>query len=110
MWTVLFLSSVYFPRFLADIGVPSDSMGRILTMAPSLLEQNHEDLCTRVAYLVSKRFAAEQVAQIVSDAPRWLCFAVKGVDSRLGYFQKAFGLTGMYQIFIYHFEVFSHLK
>jgi hypothetical protein len=68
----------------------------ILTSAPGLLEQNHEDLRARVAYLVSKRFAAEQIAHIVSMAPRWLCFAVKGIDGRLGYFQKAFNLSGRY--------------
>jgi hypothetical protein len=49
-----------------------------------------------VAYLISKRFAAEQIAHIVTHAPRWLCFAVKGIDGRLGYFQKTFGLTGIF--------------
>jgi hypothetical protein len=88
---MLFCSS----RFLADIGVPADSIGDVLTRAPSLLEQDHEDLKTRLAYLISKRFAAEQIAHIVTQAPRWLCFAVKGIDGRLGYFQKTFGLTGI---------------
>jgi mTERF domain-containing protein len=70
----------------------------VLTRAPALLEQDHEDLKTRVAYLISKRFAAEQIAHIVTHAPRWLCFAVKGIDGRLGYFQKTFGLTGIFSL------------
>jgi mTERF domain-containing protein len=61
-----------------------------------LMEQQLQDLRTRVAYLVSKRFAAEDIAQIVTSAPAWLCFAVKGIDARLGYFQKAFHLSGLY--------------
>jgi hypothetical protein len=81
---------------LADIGVDPELIGNMLTQAPDLLEQNHEDLRARVAYLVSKRFAAEQISHIVSAAPRWLCFVVKGIDGRLGFFQKAFNLSGQY--------------
>jgi hypothetical protein len=70
------------------------------------LEQDHEDLKTRVAYLISKRFAAEQIAHIVTQAPRWLCFAVKGIDGRLGYFQKTFGLTGVFSLILVLFVFF----
>jgi hypothetical protein len=106
----LFICSYCSSRFLADIGVPAESIGAVLTRAPSLLEQDHEDLKTRVAYLISKRFAAEQIAHIVTHAPRWLCYAVKGIDGRLGYFQKTFGLTGIFSLILVLFVFFSYLS
>ena len=81
-------------NFLLDIGVNIDSVGRILTFAPGLLEERPEDLKARVAYLVSKNFTAEEISTIVTASPAWLLFSVRGVDARLGFLQKTFGLQG----------------
>eukprot|EP00088_Acartia_fossae_P032459 TRINITY_DN3322_c0_g1_i2.p1 TRINITY_DN3322_c0_g1~~TRINITY_DN3322_c0_g1_i2.p1 ORF type:complete len:417 (+),score=68.54 TRINITY_DN3322_c0_g1_i2:308-1558(+) len=80
-------------KFLSDIGIPDDLQGDVLTRNPAILEQTIEDMETRVAYLVSKKFSKDDIALIAFDSG-WLTFSVKGVDSRLGFMQKTFGLTG----------------
>ena len=80
--------------FLMDIGVSLDNIGRILTFAPNLLEERQEDLKARLAYLVSKNFSSKEITTIVTSAPAWLLFSVRGVDARLGFLQKTFGLLG----------------
>jgi len=79
---------------LSDLGVPHDEIGSVLTRCPALLETSIEDLETRVLYLVSKQFTRENIVQIVTKNSRWLTFSVKGIDSRLGFMQKMFSLTG----------------
>jgi len=81
-------------RFLADVGVSPDQIGNILTRSPTLLEETEQDLKTRVAYLVSKKFSMNDIAHIISDSPRWLCFNVRSIDARLGFFQKTFDFSG----------------
>ena len=68
--------------------------GRILTFAPNLLEERPEDLKARLAYLVSKNFTTQEIVSILTSSPAWLLFSVRGVDARLGFFQKTFGLLG----------------
>jgi len=81
-------------RFLADLGVEHDQIGKILSHSPGILEETEQDLKTRVAYLVSKKFKMPEIAHIVSTAPRWLCFSVRSIDARLGFFQKTFDFVG----------------
>jgi len=81
-------------RFLADIGVPHDLLGHVLTVNPLLIEEEIGVLKTRVAYLASKKFTAKQIAGIVGECPAWLSFPVKSIDQRLGFFQKGFKLSG----------------
>merc|ERR1719445_701013 len=80
--------------FLTDIGVTIDNIGRILTQCPRICEEREEDLKARVAYLVSKNFTKAEIALIVTKSPRWLSFSVRGIDARLGFFQKTFGFLG----------------
>ena len=40
-----------------------------------------------MAYLTSKGFSEDRVAEIVRGAPNWLEFSVEDVDARLGFFQ-----------------------
>jgi len=81
-------------RFLADVGVPHNLIGHVLSENPLLVEQEIDDLKTRVAYLASKKFTKKEIAGIVGDSPTWLGFPVKIIDSRLGFFQKSFELNG----------------
>jgi len=81
-------------QFFNDIGVSLDSIGRILTFAPNLLEERHEDLKARLAYLVSKSFTNKEIVSLLTSSPGWLLFSVRGVDARLGFFQKTLGLLG----------------
>ena len=69
-------------------------VGKVLTFAPELVEERPEDLRARVAYLASKNFSRDEISSIVTQAPRWLLFSVRGIDARLGFFQKTFGFLG----------------
>jgi len=80
--------------FLTDIGVTIDNIGRILTYCPRICEEVEEDLKARVAYLLSKEFTPDEIATVVSSSPSWLTFSVRGIDARLGFFQKTFGFLG----------------
>ena len=40
-----------------------------------------------MAYLTSKGFSGDRVAEIVRGAPNWLEFSVEDVDAKLGFFQ-----------------------
>jgi len=81
-------------RFLADVGVEHDDIGKVLTYCPGILEETEIDLKTRIAYLVSKKFTKAEICHIVSSAPTWLCFNVRSIDARLGFFQKTFDFIG----------------
>jgi len=81
-------------RFLADLGIPHDLIGNVLTRNALLIEQEIADLKTRVAYLASKKFPVESISSIVIQSAVWLNFSVKIIDSRLGFFQKSFKLSG----------------
>jgi len=81
-------------RFLADVGVDPDMIGDILGGNPGLMEEELEDLHTRVNYLTSKLFTRQEIAQLICRSPKWLSFSVAIIDARLGFFQKTFGLEG----------------
>jgi len=81
-------------RFLADVGVDPDLIGDILGGNPGLMEEELEDLHTRVNYLTSKMFTRQEIALLICGSPKWLSFPVAIIDARLGFFQKTFGLEG----------------
>jgi len=81
-------------RFLADVGVDPDLIGDILGGNPGILEEELEDLHTRVAYLTSKMFTRQEIVLLICGSPKWLSFPVAIIDARLGFFQKTFGLEG----------------
>lgn len=81
-------------RFLADMGVPHDRIGVVLTKNPLLLEEEEQDLRARISYLRSKNFSDLEIAIMITDAPMWLSYPVKIIDARLGFFQKTFDLEG----------------
>jgi len=81
-------------RFLADVGVDPDMIGDILGGNPGLMEEELEDLHTRVNYLTSKMFTRQEISLLICGSPKWLSFPVAIIDARLGFFQKTFGLEG----------------
>lgn len=81
-------------RFLHDLGVPSDELGRFITINPWIFKEDLDDLQVRVNYLQSKKFSADMITRIVQKNPRWLVFSTGEIDQRLGHFQKTFKLTG----------------
>ena len=93
-WEILFRFVCIFHRFLADLGVEHDNIGKILSHGPEILEETEVNLKTRVAYLVSKKFTMDEIAHIVSHSPSWLCYSVRSIDARLGFFQKTFDFVG----------------
>jgi len=53
-----------------------------------------DDLDTRINYLESKNFTTPMIQRIISTNPYWLNFKTRGIDYRLGHFQKDFKLNG----------------
>merc|ERR1711915_217255 len=58
------------------------------------MEARQEDLTARVRYLLSKKFTMKEISEIIVLSPGWLLFSVEGIDSRLGFLQKTFKLSG----------------
>jgi len=83
-----------FIRLLVDVGVPLQSIAEILTYNPELLEEETANLQSRLNYLATKGFTAEEISEMISGAPLWLSYPVNLIDARLGFFQKTFELTG----------------
>lgn len=81
-------------RFLSDIGLPTDALGKFLTKNPLIFKESLDDLTTRVNYLESKMFKPTEIGRIVEKNPFWLMFSTQRIDGRLGYFQRTFDLSG----------------
>jgi len=81
-------------RFLADVGVKHEDICEILTLCPRILEETEDDLRTRIAYLVSKKFTRDEISHIITSSSTWLAFPVRSIDARLGFFQKSLGFLG----------------
>ncbi|XP_062987051.1 transcription termination factor 3, mitochondrial [Elgaria multicarinata webbii] len=79
--------------FLKDVGVEDKQLGAFLTKNPYILIEDLENLETRIAYLISKKFSKEAIARMVLGAPYLLLFSVERLDNRLGFFQKEVGLN-----------------
>ncbi|XP_058030411.1 transcription termination factor 3, mitochondrial isoform X2 [Ahaetulla prasina] len=79
--------------FLNDIGLEDTQFGTFLTKNPYILNEEVEDLKTRVNYLISKKFPKEAVTQMVLRAPDLLLLSVENLDDRLGFFQNVLGLN-----------------
>jgi len=81
-------------RFLVDHGVQPSNLGHLLTENPDLFRVDLSDMKVRVEYLSWRKFSANSIAAILNSCPEWLNFSVADVDRRLGYFQRAFDLSG----------------
>jgi mTERF domain-containing protein len=81
-------------KFLCDLGVPAEELGRLFTKAPMIFEQDLEDLQVRINYLKAKRFTDDAIATIILKQPAWLTCDVRNLDGRIGFIQRWFHLTG----------------
>uniref|UniRef100_F6QV92 Transcription termination factor 3, mitochondrial n=1 Tax=Monodelphis domestica TaxID=13616 RepID=F6QV92_MONDO len=79
--------------FLKDIGVEDNQLGAFLTKNYIILNEDLENLRTRVAYLESKKFNKTDISRMIINAPYLLSFPVDRLDNRLGFFQKELGLN-----------------
>ena len=80
--------------FLHDIGIPKESQAFVIEKNPMLFSQEMTNLNARIEYLKSKKFTNEMIASIVVKAPLILNISVSDVDTKLGWFQSEFKLTG----------------
>ncbi len=82
--------------FLHDINIPVERHPLIIEKNPYFFLENIDDLQIRYNYLVSKKFKDDEIVEIITKAPRWLRLSVEQVDTRLGWIQQEFKLTGNY--------------
>ena len=61
-------------RFLHDLGVSADDLGRWLTVNPYIFQQSIDDLEARTNYLEFMKFSEENITRIISKNPYWLLF------------------------------------
>lgn len=81
--------------FLSEkIGIDAALLGPFLTKNPLIFRVNLEDLQNRVSYLESKNFNLAEIKNVVNKNPFWLMYSTRRIDTRLGFFQREFGLTG----------------
>ncbi|XP_054724634.1 transcription termination factor 3, mitochondrial-like [Uloborus diversus] len=81
-------------QFLHDHGVDSDELGHFITKNPFIFKDSIENLEIRINYLKSKKFTEDSISYLLMKHPLFLSLTTKQVDSRLGFFQKQFSLTG----------------
>lgn len=81
-------------QFLVSIGIPTGEIGAFLTKNPWILQESIDDLKARINYLKAKNFSDDSIARIATKGIFWLNIPVKGIDQRLGFLQREFGLSG----------------
>ncbi|WKY17132.1 hypothetical protein Q1695_001616 [Nippostrongylus brasiliensis] len=81
-------------QWLVSLGFDVNDLGEYLTRNPFFLLQDLNDLEARVNYLTSMKFSNEDVCKIIKDFRYWLNVDVKTMDSRLGWIQEQFRLSG----------------
>ena len=79
--------------FLHDLGLSLEDQRFILNKNPLFLKENIIDLNNRIGYLKSKKFDDNSIRRMIGKAPKWLSLSVNDVDTRLGWYQRDFGLT-----------------
>lgn len=80
--------------FLHELNIPASKYAYVIENNPHIFKEKIQDLETRIEYLKSKRFSNESIVEILTRAPRWLRLSVEQVDTKLGWIQKEFSLTG----------------
>ena len=80
--------------FMHDLGIVDEGLTRVIAKNPEVFAQDLNNLNARIAYLKSKKFDDESIAKILTTAPLWFNLSVTDVDTKLGWLQSEFGLTG----------------
>lgn len=81
-------------QWIVSLGFDVNDLGDYITRNPFFLLQDLDDMQARVNYLTSMKFTNEDVCKIVKDFRYWLNVDVKTMDSRLGWIQQQFRLSG----------------
>ncbi|VDM74348.1 unnamed protein product [Strongylus vulgaris] len=81
-------------QWLLSLGFEPNDLADYLTRNPFFLLQDLNDMQARVNYLTSMKFSNKDVCKIINDFRYWLNIDVKTLDSRLGWIQQQFMLTG----------------
>jgi len=81
--------------WMIDKGINLENQATILTQTPQIFNKSIEELNKMVVYLQSKNFPNESIRDmIIGTSGKWLKSTVLEIDSKLGYFQKKFELSG----------------
>ncbi|UYV65954.1 MTERFD1 [Cordylochernes scorpioides] len=81
-------------KFFHGLQLDRSQIVSLLSRNPFLLVESVSNLETRVNYLRSKNFTKEDINRIITLAKNFLSFQTKDIDSRLGFLQNTFALTG----------------
>ncbi|KAK9503832.1 hypothetical protein O3M35_010306 [Rhynocoris fuscipes] len=81
-------------KFLYNVGVPPEEYGHFFTENLEILKEDLDNLIIRTQYLLSKKFTNQDIVRIISKNPKWISHRADDIDSRLGFFQDNFHLTG----------------
>ncbi|KAJ1530344.1 hypothetical protein ONE63_005258 [Megalurothrips usitatus] len=81
-------------RFLVDCGINPDFLGTLFTRNTPILWTDKDDIQVRLNYMQAKLFTKDQIKKIINKAPFWLTLPTKELDSRLGFVQRTFKLSG----------------
>jgi hypothetical protein len=80
--------------WLVDNGLNSSDLGFFITKNPLIFKEHFDDLKVRINYLRAKRFTKDMIASIITKAPKFLSHETKFIDSKLGFLQKEYQLSG----------------
>lgn len=81
--------------WLMEKGVDIRDQAALFTRNPQIFKKTLDEMNNAIEYLKSKDFARQGIKEIlIGSHGRWLNFSVVEIDSKLGYFQRNFGLSG----------------
>ena len=81
--------------WMMDKGVDIKDLAEIFTKNPRIFNVPLDEMNNAVEYLNSKNFARSGIQEIlIGSHGKWLNISTVDIDSRLGYFQRNFGLSG----------------
>ena len=82
-------------QWLIDHGVDLNNQAVIFTSNPNIFNISLEQMNSVVEYLKAKKFPRRSISEIILGSyGKWLSFSVVDIDSKLGYFQNNFKLSG----------------
>ena len=81
--------------WLMEKGVDIADQAVLFTKNPQIFNKTIDEMNNAMDYLQSKKFPREGIQEIlIGSHGKWLNFSAVEVDSKLGYFQRNFDLSG----------------
>jgi mTERF domain-containing protein len=81
--------------FLHDLCIQKqEDQAVVIEKNPMIFAQEMANLNARINYLKSKRFGDESISSMILKAPLLLNLSVEDLDTKLGWYQNEFSLTG----------------